>query len=174
MNREELIMEENMSLFIEENIINSVKSLLLGRVNEVLGEAEFMIPPVEFGQSGITGLPGEFRQSRNSMHVSRWGYYATTPEVAVVGCERSEKERIVLMDAYKVTISFTVSGEYGERNCYAYAAAVDRAVRENPTLGGTVDYALLVQKQYTAPKHPEMGEDWEVVLTIRITTEGLL
>jgi hypothetical protein len=37
------------ALFIEEIIINSLKSLLTGRVNELLGEMEYPIPPIEFG-----------------------------------------------------------------------------------------------------------------------------
>jgi hypothetical protein len=142
-------------IFIEEKLLNSVTKLLSGRVNELLGEMEFMIPPIEFA------------------HKSAGGYYAVTPDVAVLGCERSEKERIIRLDAYKAIITFVVAGEHGERNCYAYAASVDRAVGEDPTLGGTADYAMLVQKQYAAPKHPEMGEPWEVVLTIRIITENI-
>jgi hypothetical protein len=37
------------SLFIEEIIINSLKSLLAGRVNELLRETEYPIPPIECG-----------------------------------------------------------------------------------------------------------------------------
>jgi hypothetical protein len=36
------------SFFIEEIIINSLKSLLSGRVNELLEETEYPIPPIEF------------------------------------------------------------------------------------------------------------------------------
>jgi hypothetical protein len=39
--REEL---EVRSYFIEENILNSVKALLSGRVNELLEETEYLIP----------------------------------------------------------------------------------------------------------------------------------
>jgi hypothetical protein len=141
---------------IEENIINSLKFLLSGRVNELLGEAEFLIPPIEF------------------THKPNGGYYAITPELDIATCERSEKDRIVLLDAYKVTITFTCPEQNGERNGYAYAGAVDRALRDDPTLGGTADYALLVKKDYRGPKHPGTGEGWETVLTLRITAEGIL
>jgi hypothetical protein len=137
-------------LFMEENIINSLKSLLAGRVNELLGEAEFQIPPIEFGQGG---------------------YYAISPELVISSCERSEKDRIVLLDAYKVTITFICPEECGERNCYAYAASVDRALREDPTLGGVADYALLVKKEYKTPKRPGTGEPWESELTIHILVD---
>jgi hypothetical protein len=147
---------DNRALYMEEIIINSLKSLLTGRVNELLGEAEFLIPPVEF------------------THKPNGGYYAITPELSISTCERSEKDRIVLLDAYKVTITFICPEQYGERNCYVYAGAVDRALRDDPTLGGLVDYALLVKKEYKAPKRPGMGEPWEAVLTLRVTVEGIL
>jgi hypothetical protein len=35
-----------MGLFMEENIVNSVKSVLLGRVNELLGEMDCPVPLV--------------------------------------------------------------------------------------------------------------------------------
>jgi hypothetical protein len=47
MNSEQGIM--NNDLFIEEILLNSVKKLLTGRVNELLGETDYPIPPVEFG-----------------------------------------------------------------------------------------------------------------------------
>jgi hypothetical protein len=141
------------SLHMEEKVLNSVKSLLLGRVNEVLGEAKFLIPPIEF------------------VHPANGGYYAITPELRVSSFERSEKDRIVLLDAYTVSVSFLCYGDYGERNCYTYAGAVDRALREDPTLGGVADNALLVKKDYRGPKYPGTGEGWEVVLSLRITTE---
>jgi hypothetical protein len=147
---------DNRDLFIEEIIINSLKSLLAGRVNELLGEAEFLIPPIEF------------------THKLNEGYYSITPELAIATCERSEKDRVVLLDAYKVIITFTCPEQNGERNSYTYAGAVDRALREDSTLGGTADYALLVKKEYKAPKRPGTGERWEAVLTLRISVEGIL
>jgi hypothetical protein len=36
-------------LYIEEILLNSVKKLLAGRVNERLGETEFPKPPIELG-----------------------------------------------------------------------------------------------------------------------------
>ncbi|MDR1903939.1 MAG: hypothetical protein LBQ88_16850, partial [Treponema sp.] len=77
-------MTDKKGLYIEEIIINSLKFLLFGRVNELLREAEFLIPPVEF------------------THKPNGGYYSITPELSISTCERSEKDRIVLLDAYKV------------------------------------------------------------------------
>jgi hypothetical protein len=140
-------------LFIEEIIINSLKSLLAGRVNELLEETEYPIPPIEFG--------------------SYRGGSAVSPVITLSTCERSEKERIVRLDAYTLTITFTVpEWPGGERNCYAYAASVATALRENPTLGGVVDRAELTGKKYVPPKQSGTGGDWEAVLTLRLTVEG--
>jgi hypothetical protein len=110
------------SFFIEEIIINSLKFLLTGRVNELLGETEYPIPPVEFGN---------YR-----------GGSAVAPVIALSACERTEKERIVRLDAYTLTIIFTVPEHpEGERNAYAYTWAAATALGENPTLDGTVDRA---------------------------------
>jgi hypothetical protein len=142
-----------MGLFIEEIIVNSIKRVLLGRVNELLGETEYPIPPIEFGT---------YR-----------GGFAVVPAVALSTCERSEKERIIRLDAYTLTITFAVPEHpEGEQNCYAYAASVAMALNENPTLGGAASRAVLTGKKYAPPKHPGTGEGWEVVLTLRITVEG--
>jgi hypothetical protein len=69
-------------LFIEENIINSLKSLLAGRVNELLEKTEYPIPPIEFGAyRGGSVVVG-----------------ACSPAISLSTCERSEKERIVRLD----------------------------------------------------------------------------
>jgi hypothetical protein len=139
--------------FIEEIIINSLKSLLLGRVNELLGEKEDPIPPIELGM---------YR-----------GGSAVVPAITLSACERSEKERIVRLDAYALTIAFAVPEHpAGERNCYAYAASVATALGEDPTLGGVVDRAELTGKQYAPPKCAGTGADWGATLTLRVTVEG--
>ena len=150
------------SLSIEEILLNSLKSLLEGRVNELLAETEYPIPPIEFGQSGFTGLSAFYG-----------GGSAVVPVITLSTCERSEKERIVRLDAYTLTIAFTVPEHpEGERNCYAYASSVATALGENPTLGGTVDRAELTGKKYVPPKQGGTGGDWGLILSLRITVEG--
>jgi hypothetical protein len=142
------------SLFIEENVLNSVKKFLSGRVNELLGEVEYPIPPIEFG--------------------SYRGGSVVVPAISLSTCERSEKERIIRLDAYSLTITFTVpEWPEGERNCYAYASSVATALGENPTLGGAVGRAVLTGKKYAPPKQSGTGGDWEVILTLRLTVEGM-
>jgi hypothetical protein len=141
------------SVFIEENILNSVKKLLSGRVNELLGETEYPIPPVEFG--------------------SYRGGSVVSPVIGLSTCERTEKERVIRLDAYSLTITFAMPEHpEGERNCYAYASSVATALGENPTLGGIASRAVLTGKKYSPPKRPGAGEGWEMVLTLRITIEG--
>jgi hypothetical protein len=157
------------TLFIEEILLNSVKKLLSGRVNELLGETKYPIPPIEFGN---------YR-----------GGSVIVPVIALSSCERTEKERIVRQDAYTLTITLNVpeypeGAPFGEPNgdaenqgfsaicCYAYAWAAATALQENPTLGGVVDRAVLAGKKYVPPKQSGTGGDWTVVLSLRITVEG--
>jgi hypothetical protein len=56
-------------IIMEESILNSVKNLLLGWVNEGLGEVKFLIPPIEFS------------------HTANGRYYAVTPELRVLSRE---------------------------------------------------------------------------------------
>jgi hypothetical protein len=141
------------TLFIEEILLNSVKKLLSGPVNELLGEIEYPIPPIEFG--------------------NYLGGSVITPVITLTTCERTEKERIIRLDAYTLTITFTVPEHpEGERNSYAYAWAAAVALQENPTLGGIVDRAVLAGKKYVPPKQNGTGGDWTVVLSLRLTVEG--
>jgi hypothetical protein len=130
-----------------------LRELTTGRVNELLGETEYPIPPVEFG--------------------SYRGGSSVFPVITLSTCERSEKERIIRLDAYTLTITFTVPEHPdGEQNCYAYAAAIGRALSEDPALGGVADRAVLTGKKYTPPKQNGTGGDWGITLTLRVTTEG--
>jgi hypothetical protein len=140
------------SLFIEEILLNSVKSLLAGRVNELLGKMEYPIPPIEFGT---------YRGS------------SVVPVISLSTCERNEKERIIRLDAYTLTITLSIpEGPDSERNCYAYAASVITALGEDPTLGGVVDWAELTGKKYSPPKYAGTGADWGITLTLRAAVEG--
>jgi hypothetical protein len=142
------------NLFIEQRIIEAVRRLLTGRVNEVLSEWEFLIPVIDF--SAFTNK------------------YTVVPAVSLVSCERTEKERIIRLDAYSMSITFSLpETQETELYCYGYAAAVCKAIKENPTLGGVVDRAAVSGKKYSQPKKPGCGEDWETVITLRITVEEI-
>ena len=143
-----------MNDFIEQRIIEAIRKLLTGRVNEILGDWEFLIPVIEFSNFA-------------NRHI-------VAPAISLASCERTEKERIIRLDAYSLSISFTLpETQETELYCYGYAAAVCKALGENPTLGGIVDRAVVSGKKYNTPKKPFCGEDWETVITLRVTVEEL-
>jgi len=143
-----------MSDFIEQKIINGVKKLLTGKFNELLREFDFQIPFVEFGI---------FR-----------GVNVIAPLISIFSCEQTEKERIVKQDIYSVSVTFPVLETVeSEMFCFAYAEAFNRALVDDVTLGGVVDLAVVTSKKYVPPKKAGCGMDWEVVITLRITVEGL-
>ena len=145
-------MNEGENVFIEQQIIDAVRKMLTGRVNELLGDAEFVIPLIEFGN---------------------YSGNVVVPAATLFSCERSEKERIIKLDAYSLTITFTLpETPDSELHCYVYAWAVCKAFEENITLGGVVDRAVISGKKYIQPKKANCGQGWEVVLTLRITVEG--
>ena len=148
-----------MSDFIETRIIAAIRKLLTGRVNELLRDYEFHIPIIEFCDYG-----GHY-----------YGHgYGAVPVVALSSCEKSEKERIIRLDAYTVSITFALPESFeSEEQCYAYGAAVCQAVKEKPTLGGVVDRAAMTGEKYTPPKKPGCGDCWCVALTLRITVEEM-
>ncbi len=143
---------EEREMYTEEKIISAVKQLLSGRVNELLGEVLLHIPLVEFSDYA--------------------GRDVVVPVISLSGCERSEKERIIKIDAYSLTITFTVpDSEESELYCYAYSAALRKAVDENVTLGGVVDKTVITRKKYIRPKVANCGEDWSVTIFLRLTVE---
>ena len=138
--------------FIENRIIEAVRGLLIGRVNEILQDWEFLIPIIEFGNIGCG--------------------YAVAPVVSLSGCERTEKERLIRLDAYTLSITFALQEhEDGELYCYAYSAAFVKALGEDVTLGGVADRAVITGKKYIPPKKLNCGEGWQLVISLRLTVE---
>ncbi|MDR0442546.1 MAG: hypothetical protein LBH44_03970 [Treponema sp.] len=143
-----------MSDFVEMRIIEAVRGLLTGRVNELLGTVQYAIPIVEIGD--YTGAS------------------VVSPTLALASCERSEKERIIKLDVYSLTITFTLpETPDSELHCYVYAWAVCKALEENTTLGGVVDRAVISGKKYIKPKKVNCGQGWELAITLRVTVEGM-
>jgi len=141
-----------MKEFIETRIIEAVRELLIGRVNELLLELDFHVPIIDFEDYGCG--------------------YASVPVIMLSSCERSEKERIIRMDVYTVTIGFDLTDTpESDHYCYAYSAVICKALGENPTLSGIVDNAVIIEKKYVQPKRPRCGEGWGVVLALRITVK---
>jgi hypothetical protein len=139
--------------FIEDMIVGGVMRMLGIGVNELLEDWDMTAPLLDHG-----GNPG--------------GVYIA-PKVELTSCERTEKERIIRIDAYTVTITFAVpESEYADEYCYAYSNAVDQVLAKDCSLDGTADRTVVTHKKFIPPKHENCGEDWGLVLTLRVTVEG--
>ena len=143
-----------MNGFIEQLIIDAVRELLTGLVNELLGDFEFHIPLIEFSNySGINSI---------------------VPLISLSSCERTEKERIIKHDAYSLTINFCFpETPESEIFCYAYASVITKVFEDNPTLIGIADRALITGKKYNFPKKPNCGQEYELIINTRISIEGI-
>ena len=140
--------------FAESRIVGAVKRLLTGRVNELLQDSQYAIPVIEFG-----GYEG------NS---------SVIPVIALSSCERTEKERLIRQDAYTLTITiYLPETSDAEMYCYAYSGAISRAFYDDPTLGGVAERAVITGKKYLAPKKPNFGEEWGLVVSVRIIVEAV-
>ena len=146
-------MSDNRGLIIQEAIIGAVKKLLTERVNEILLDDDFEVPIIEYGNYQGGG--------------------SVSPVIALALCEKNEKERIIRLDAYSLTVTFSLPETVAsERQCYAYCSAVCTALKENPTLGGAVDRAVVTGEKYVPPKRANCGQGWEVVISLRVTVEN--
>ena len=142
-----------MNDFVETRIIRAVRELLAGAVNDRLKELKFEVPVIEFGNYGDG--------------------HAISPVVTLASCEQTEKERVIRQDVYSLTITFSVQeSEDSELYCYAYSAALGRTFYDDPTLGGIVDRAVITGKKYIAPKKANCGEEWGLIITVRVTVEA--
>jgi hypothetical protein len=84
------------------------------------------------------------------------------------------KERIILLDAYSLTVTFYVPDTPEcELFCYAYSAAVCKALGENSTLDGVADRAVVTAKKYVPPRKADCGQGWEAVISLRVTVETM-
>ena len=136
--------------FVEQRIVGAVRFLLAGRVNEILCDSEFTIPVIEFGDYCRATV--------------------VTPEITLVSCERTEKERIIRLDAYSLTVAFSLPpSPESELHCYAFAGAVSKAVYDNPTLGGLADWCSVTGKKFMPPKSAHNGEAWKLEIGLRVT-----
>ena len=140
--------------FVETRLISAIKNLLADRVNKLLEGLEFPIPLIEFGVYE--------------------GKSVVAPVVTLSACERTEKERIIRLDAYSLTITFSFSEiPESELYCYAYSGAVSRALYDDPTLGGVADRAVVTGKKYIESKLPYCGDGWKLVVFLRVTVGGI-
>jgi hypothetical protein len=130
-----------MKYLIEKQIIDTVKKLLTGRVNELLSELDLQVPVIEFSDYQ--------------------GRFIVVPVVNPVSCERSEKERIIQLDVYSMSVHFYFPDTTeSELYCYLFSGAFNEALNEDPTLGGIADRAILTDKKYLPPKTKNSWDSW--------------
>jgi len=138
--------------FIEQKIIEAVKRLLTCRVNELLGKLNFKIPLIEFGI---------FR-----------GDNVVAPSIQLTSCEQTEKERIIRLDTFNLTITIPVLEVIeSEILCFAYANSINKALDEDITLGGIANRTVIAGKKYVPPKKADCGMEWELIVYLRVTVE---
>jgi hypothetical protein len=99
---------------VEERILEVVWEVLTRRVNFYLGEMDAVVPFLEREGGGV------------------YGRFGVRPVVALDDCESSEKERVLLVDAYTVSVDIKAP----ERDCWFYTHALRCALREDLTLNG--------------------------------------
>jgi hypothetical protein len=146
-------MSGNRVLFIEEAIIKAVENLLSSRMNELLGQLDYPIPYVEFGTYS--------------------GDSIVSPKIAITVCGRTEKERLILLDAYTLSITFNLPETPDSvLFTFAYSCASNKVFTDDPTLGGIVDRVVIMEEKIIPPKTPNCGQEWQVAITLRITVEG--
>ena len=140
--------------FIEQQIIEAVRKMLTCDVNDNLKDLEFVIPVIELGNYS--------------------GSDVISPVISLSVSEQTEKERIIRQEVYSVFITFnlpkTVESEY---HCYAYAGAISKVVNDNPTLSSVVNRTVVTGKKYNFPKMKNYGDGYSLIITLRITVEGM-
>ncbi|MCL2722429.1 MAG: hypothetical protein FWD47_13955 [Treponema sp.] len=143
-----------MSNLIELQIIEAIKKLLTFNVNEILEKWNFFLPLVEISKYS--------------------GSSTIVPVITLSSCEQTEKERIIKIDSYSMTISFSIpETSDSELYCYAYSNAFDKALSLDKTLGGIAECATITNRKYNPPKKPNCGMEWELVISLRITVEAM-
>lgn len=146
----------------EEAILIAARALLTGEVNAILAH-------IEEEEADEVRCPNLEVPSGFSAPPARPGHY----DLSIAQAETEEKDRIVKVSRYALTVSVEASGRFPAMQCYRYAAAVERALQENPTLGGVASYVSVTRKNYVFPKVPEGGEPHRLTLTVTVCREAV-
>jgi hypothetical protein len=129
----------------EEMLLEMTEELLSSAVNYYLNELDETVPLFEI-------------EKKRSL-----GAYGVKPLIDITECELSEKERVIKLQAYTLTITFCVKGFENKRLLYIYAYAIEKAIACDPTFCGVADRVALTHKKYSAE---------QVVITLRATLEA--
>jgi hypothetical protein len=149
-------------MIAEEAILSAACALFTAEVNMVLAQIE------EEEADGVRCPNLEAHTGFGVQH-DRSGSF----KLSIADAETEEKDRIVKVSRYALCAVIEASGRDADRQCYRYGAAVERALRESPTLGGIASYCTITRKVYTFPKIAESGEPHRLTLTIIVTVEEI-
>jgi hypothetical protein len=142
-------LEENFMKTIEEKIEGAVWVLLLSGVNDFLEGIDDDVPALEG--------PGFGSRSPGAV-------------VEFAAAERTEKERIVRMDAYTVKITINAAASF----CYRYAYALDKAIEADWTLGGLAERIQFEKRVYKKTINGGGNPACKAVFNLRVTVEQVI
>jgi hypothetical protein len=134
----------------EEMLLEMTAELLSGGVNFYLNELDETVPLFE--------IDGQHKL----------GAYGVKPDIDISDCELSEKERVIRLQAYTLTITFCVKSFEHKRLLYIYAYAIEKAIACDPTFGGVADRVALIHKKYSKR---DAGM-WEIAISVRAVIEN--
>ena len=139
---------------VEQIIVAAIQALLSGKVNELLQKYHFFVPPIQFGNFSLSK-------------------HTVSPTISLSAHELTEKERIARLNIYIVTIRFTFH-QQNELYCYAYARTIRKAITDDPTLGGVVDWIDIIGKASMPPKKMlPHDKNWSFIIPLCIVNSLL-
>jgi len=140
---------------IETRIAAALERLLLEDANRLLDALPVQLAPIELGEHA--------------------GAEIVRPSIAAASSRRTEKERVVLLDAYAIEIKYAVFDRQGQEACRLlpyYTACIRRAVRRNGTLGGLVDRIALLETRHEPAEKGFAADHWTGTARLRATAEA--
>ena len=142
----------NVNDIIKEKLIAVIQDLLTDKVNEILSDMQFPIPLIDFSNNGTDKV--------------------IIPSLTLTSCDFAEKEYAMGLCTYLLNITFDVSDMKDSELCYyVYAAAVEKAIKEDVTLGGFAKLVVFSGKKYDLLQKTLAGEKKEVLLYYQITVD---
>jgi hypothetical protein len=149
-------------MIAEEAILSAARVLFTTEVNTALAQ-------IEEEEADEVRCPNLEAHTGFGVHPDHPGSF----KLSIADVETEEKDRIIKVSRYALYAVIEASGCDADRQCYRYAAAVGRALRENPTLRGIASFCTVTRKVYTFPKIAESGERYRLTVTIAVTMEEI-
>jgi len=140
---------------METRIAAALERLLTDEVNKLLEALPVQLAPIELGEYS--------------------GAEIARASIAIASSQRTEKERVVLLDAYAIEIRYSVfdrGGREAGRLLPYYTACIRKAIRRNGTLGGLVDRIALLETRHEPAGKGFPADHWTGTARLRATAEA--